>query len=221
MKIKFFSLIGIAILISSCVSTIKINSIFYNPTKVGIVVNVDTIRFSKTGNQGLLDMALTPGNKYTVPLKTVDPFVNPTNKIKNEIQNIFGSKNKQLEFINEKVNINELNNFEKPANAKGKYFNKDLRGLKAKYDVEEIMFINVSYGLLVGYYGFIELNRSGYSSINALIVNLNDNLLLFKDNTYNSQMINGDWKTPPNYDNLKNSIQTAIDNSINTLKTKL
>jgi len=219
--IKFLSLIGIAILFNSCVTTIKISSKFYNPTKVGIIVDIDTIRFSKTGNQGFIDMALTPGNKYTEPLKTIDPFVNPTTKIKNELYNLLESKYKKFEFINEDVNIEELNKFEKPANSEGKFYNKDLRGLKAKYNVDEIMFVNVSYGLLVQYYGFMELNRFGYSVINSIIVNLDDNSLLFRDRTYNSQIINGEWKTPPNYDNLKNSIQTAIDNSINTLKTKL
>lgn len=218
--IKFLALIGIAFLINGCVSTVLMNKSFYNPTKVGIILNVDSISFSKAGGQGLLDMALTPGNKYTVPLKTVEPFLNPTEKIQNEIHKILGSKNKQFEFINEKVNFEELKKFEKPKSG-GDYFKKDLRGFKAKYNVDELMIVHAKYGILITYAnGLIEAKREGYSNIYTSIVNLNDNSLLFQDNTNFVQKINGEWKTPPNYDNLKNSIQTAIDNSITMYKTK-
>lgn len=217
---KFLVLIGIAFLINSCVATVMMSKNFYSTTKVGIILNVDSISFSKAGGQGLLDMALTPGNKYTEPLKTVEPFVNPTKKVKNEIQKILGSKNKQFEFINEKVNFEELKKFEKPKSG-GNYFKKDLREFKAKYNVDELMIVNARYGILVTYMqGLIESKREGYSNISTSIVNLNDNSVLFQDNTSYVQKINGEWKTPPNYDNLKNSIQTAIDNSITMYKTK-
>jgi hypothetical protein len=190
------------------------NKNFYNSTKVGIILNVDSISFAKAGGQGLLDMALTPGNKYTEPLKTVEPFVKPTEKVKNEIEKILGSKNKQFEFINEKIDFETMKKFEKPSSG-GNYYKRDLRELKAKYNVDELMIVNAKYGILVTYIkGLIEAKREGYSNINTSIVNLNDNSLLFQDNTKSLQKIQGEWKTPPNYDNLKNAIQVAIDASL-------
>jgi len=208
------------ITVTSCVTTLPLNQQFYNSKKVGIIVQVDSIGMAKAGGQGLLDMALTPGNRFTEPLKKIEPKLNLQEKLKSEISAIFNSKNKQFQFITEKVNYETLTTFEKP-NSDKKFSKKDFRNLKTANNVDEIMFVKVKYGILVSYYGMIELDKQGYVNIATELVDLNDNSLLQQETFQTIAKMQGNWKKGEDYGNLTSSIQEAINNSIITLKTKL
>lgn len=221
-KMKLLKLtFGILFLLSvtSCVTTLPLNQQFYNSKKVGVILQVDSIGMAKAGGQGLLDMALTPGNRFTVPLKKVEPRFNLNETLKLEITNILNAKNKQFQFISEKIDIKSLNKFEKP-NADKKYSKKDFRNLKTTNSVDEIMFVKVKYGILVSYYGMIELDKQGYVNIAMEVVDLSDNSLLQQENFQTVAKVNGNWKKGEDFENLKNSIQDAINSTITTLKTK-
>lgn len=205
--------------VTSCVTTIPLNQQFYNTKKVGVILQVDSIGMAKAGGQGLLDMALTSGNRFTEPLKKVEPKFNLNETLKSEITSILNSKNKQFQFINEKIDYQNLNKFEKP-NSDKKYSKIDYRNLKNSSDIDEILFIKVKYGILVSYYGMIELDKQGYVNIGTEIVDLNDNSLLQQENFQTVAKMNGNWKKGEDFENLKNSIQDAINGSITTLKTK-
>lgn len=205
--------------VTSCVTKSPLNQQFYNSKKVGVILQVDSIGMAKAGGQGLLDMALTPGNRFTESLKKVEPKFNLNETLKTEITNILNSKNKQFQFINEKIDYQNLNKFEKP-NSDKKYSKKDFRNLKTSNNVDEIMFVKVKYGILVSYYGMIELDKQGYVNIGTEIVDLSDNSLLQQENFQTVAKMNGNWKKGEDFENLKNSIQNAINNSIITLKTK-
>lgn len=205
--------------ITSCVTTLPLNQQFYNSKKVGIILQVDNIGMAKDGGQGLLDMALTPGDRFTEPLKKIEPEFNLDETLKSEISNILNSKKKQFQFISEKIDYQTLNKFEKP-NSEKKFSKKDFRNLKIKNNVDEILFVKVKYGLLVSYYGVIELDKQGYVNIGTEIVDLSDNSLLEQEVFQTVAKMNGNWKKGENFENLKKSIQEAINNSIITLKTK-
>ena len=205
--------------VTSCVTTLPLNQQFYNSKKVGVILQVDSIGMAKAGGQGLLDMALTQGNRFTEPLKEIEPKINLNETLKTEITNILNSKNKQFQFITEKVDYQTLNKFEKP-NSDKKYSKKDFRNLKASNNVDEIMFVKVKYGILVSYYGMIELDKNGYVNIETEVVDLSDNSLLQQESFQTAAKMNGNWKKGEDFGNLKNSIQDAINSSIITLKTK-
>jgi hypothetical protein len=213
-----FGLLSLLI-VTSCVTTLPLNQQFYNTKKVGIILQVDSIGMAKAGGQGLLDMALTPGNRFTEPLKKVEPQFNLNETLKAEITNILNAKNKQFQFINEKFDYKTLNNFEKP-NSNKKYSKKDYRNLKTTNNVDEIMFVKVKYGILVSYYGMIELDKQGYVNTATEVVDLNDNSLLQQETFQTAAKMNGNWKKGEDFGNLTNSIQDAINSSITTLKTK-
>lgn len=217
--LKLTLVILFLLMVTGCVTTIPLNQQFYNTKKVGVILQVDSIGMAKAGGQGLLDMALTSGNRFTEPLKKVEPKFNLNETMKSEITSILNSKNKQFQFINEKIDYQNLNKFEKP-NSDKKYSKIDYRNLKNSSDFDEIMVIKVKYGLLVSYYGVIELDKQGYVNIGTEIVDLNDNSLLQQDNFQTVAKMNGNWKKGEDFENLKNSIQDAINNSITTLKTK-
>ncbi len=205
--------------VTSCVTTMPLNQQFYNTKKVGVIVQVDSIGMAKAGEQGLLDMALTPGDRFTIGLKRVEPKLNLKETLKNEISHIFNSKHKQFKIINENIVYEYLYQFEKPNSAK-KYSKKDFMYLKSKYNVDEILHVHANYGLLVSYYGMIELDKQGYVNIATEVVDLSDNSLLQKISFQTVAKMNGNWKKGEDFDNLKNSIQDAINNSIITLQAK-
>lgn len=212
--------IFLVLTLTSCVTNLPLNKQFYNNKKVGVILQVDSIGMAKSGGQGLLDMALTPGNKFREPLKKVEPKLNMNETMKTEIANILKDKNKTFEFITEKFNYANLNKFEKPKSNK-RYSKKNFRNFKSKNNVDEIMYVKVNYGILVSYYGMIELEKQGYVNIRIEVVDLADNSLLQQEIFQTTAKMNGNWKKGEDYGNLTNSIQDAINNSIKTLKTKL
>jgi hypothetical protein len=207
------------LIVTSCVTTLPLNQQFYNTKKVGVILQVDSIGMARDGGQGLLDMALTSGNRFTETLKKVEPKFNLNETLKSEITNILNSKNKQFQFIDKKIDYQNLTNFEKP-NSEKKYSKKDFRNLKAINNVDEILFVKVKYGILVSYSGFIELDKQGYVNIGTEVIDLNDNSLLQQENFQTVAKMNGNWKKGEDFVNLTNSINDAINNSISTLKTK-
>ena len=205
--------------VTSCVTTLPLNQQFYNTKKVGVIVQVDSIGMAKAGGQGLLDMALTSGNRFTEPLKKVEPKFNFNEKLKSEITNILNAKNKQFQFIDQKIDYQNLTKFEKP-NSDKKYSKKDFRNLKASNNVDEILFVKVKYGILVSYYGMIELDKQGYVNIGTEVIDLTDNSLLQQENFQTVAKMDGNWKKGEDFGNLTKSIQEAINSSITILKTK-
>lgn len=205
--------------VTSCVTTLPLNQQFYNTKKVGVILQVDSIGMAKAGGQGLLDMALTPGNRFTEPLKKVEPKFNLNETLKSEITSILNAKNKQFQFIDQKIYYQNLTKFEKP-NSNKKYSKKDFRNLKASNNVDEILFVKVKYGILVSYYGMIELDKQGYVNIGTEVIDLTDNSLLQQEIFQTVAKMNGNWKKGDDFGNLTNAIQDAIDSSLTTLKTK-
>jgi predicted GH43/DUF377 family glycosyl hydrolase len=102
--------------------------------------------------------------------------------LKAEITNILNAK-QTIQFINEKFDY-KTNNFENQIEQKNS--KKDYRNLKTTNNVDEIMFVKVKYGILVSYYGMIELDKQGYVNT-ATEVDLNDNSLLQQE-TFKQQL---------------------------------
>ena len=218
-KIQIISLLVLAILVTSCVTTIPLNAQFYSTKKVGVIITIDSIGIAKAGGQGLLDMALTPGNRFYEPLKAVEPQLNCKKVLKIELQKVMNAKNKPTEFLELTMNVNALGKFETKDKSK-KYAAIDYRKLKDTYQVDEILHLKVKYGLLVSYYGVIETGKEGFCEINSSIINLEDNSLLQKETLKSINPINGNWKKGDNYANLKFAIQNSINGGALLLKEK-
>lgn len=218
-KLQIISLLVLATVVTSCVTTIPLNAQFYSAKKVGIIITIDSIGIAKAGGQGLLDMALTPGNRFHEPLKAVEPQLNCKEVLKIELQKVMNAKNKPTEFLELKMNVNALGKFETKDKSK-KYATIDYRKLKDTYHVDEILHLKVKYGLLVSYYGVIETGKEGFCEINSSIINLEDNSLLQKETLKSINPINGNWKKGDNYANLKFAIQNSINGGALLLKEK-
>ena len=218
--LKFTSLFFLILLFASCASRLPLNQSFYNTKKVGVIIQVDSIGIAKTGSQGLLDMALTPGNKYKGPLHAVAMKLNPEALLAEEISSLLKAKNKDFIIIPFNVINQNLVKFEAPEASDKKYYKNDLRAIKTKYNVDELLYVRAKYGLLISYYSMVETGRQGHTELAANIINLDDNSLLLQDKISSVTPLKGKWNEEPEYENLTNSIKEAIALSIVTLKTK-
>ncbi len=224
-KLTLFITIN-TLLLSSCITNVPLSNTFFENNKtVGIVYIIDSINVYRSGSQGLLDMALTSGNGYMEPLSIIESKVDPTDKVKVLHNNFLTSKNKKFIEIDYKFEKENLVKFKAPDDSnnesKIKYHNYDLRHLKEK-GIDELIIINVKYGLLVDYYSFHVNGRYGHCIINSEIVNLDDNSILYKNYVIaKSDRIKGEWETPPNYEKLEISINNAINSAINQEEVNL
>lgn len=217
LKLIFVFLVTISF--TSCVTTLPINQQFYSPKKVGVIIQIDSASMAKDGAQGLLDMALTPGNKFKEPLQKLKNAFEIKELITKSITEKFNSKNKQHEFFYEKINVESKPKFSDDVSGSNKKYHKhDLRNYKEKYKVDEIFLVTIKHGVHVSYYGVIELDKKGYTNISCEIIDLTDNSYMLKENINSLEKIIGKWNEG---DNLKNAINVTLINASNTFKAKL
>lgn len=220
-KLLLFGLL--TVLLTSCVSNIPLSADYWNKqTKVGIWVNVNPASKFREGSQGLLDLALTSGDKYQPVLAYVEKNQNPKQNLIDIYTEALKAKGKDVVLITDSFDYKTAAKFDKSGQDQNKKFAKyDLRALKAKYGIDEVLFTEVNYGLMISYYSMIETGRSGYSSINSKIVNLTDNSLIM-DN-YNTQItpLKGKWDVPPAYENVSTNVKTTLDKAYEAEKALL
>lgn len=212
-------LVFISITFKNCFTAVPMNQQFYNTKKVGVIIQTDSIGIFKSGGQGLLDIALTPGDRFREPLKSVEKQIMLNNILKNEVSSILQSKNKSFIIIDDKLDFQKFKKFESQDKSK-KYFKKDIRELKEKYNVDEILYLNAKHGLLVSYYGMVEIGKEGYADFQTYIFDLNDNSILLSNSIAEKSSIDGNWKKGENFENLKNSINSSVKKALEKLKTK-
>lgn len=100
-----------------------------------------------------------------------------------------------------------------------KYATQDFRYLKNKYQVDEVLFVNLNWGALISYYSMIETGRSGYANFDTKLINTADNSLIFANNSVNMVPIKGKWNVGPEYQNAVGTIKEALDKGAETEKT--
>lgn len=213
-------------LLISCLPSVKMQPAFYkSKTQVGVIVIHDSISIWKGGGQGLLDIAVSSGRKYKIPLQSINSKINIVDNIHQTASKTLNQIRKNYIIIDDPYGISDFGNFKTKIstneNDKTRYLEADLTSLKNKYNVDHLMVVYVKYGLAIEYYGMIELQARGSGSLTTLIVNLNDNSVLFLNNITEYENLKKKWNTPPHYDNLTKTIQKAVDKAIIKWSTKL
>lgn len=217
-----YLLIGIFLFASSCkVSKSLPANYFNNQKKVGLILVKDSISMTKTGSQGLIDMALTPGKRFTKPLLSVAKMLDFEDDLKKVYIDAFNVRNKELKEENFNLNLNDIGDYPKrksPQN-KVKYYPQDLRILK-RDNLDELLIVRVKYGLLNTYSGFIEIMKEGYCKIEVFIVDLETNEVVYRGSSEGKERLKGEWKLPPEYSKLRHSIESAILKAAQKEKSK-
>jgi len=201
---------------------------FHTPSKVGLVIIPQIGYYGRNGASGLglvggLISATTKpsGGKYQAALDAVEPIINPELKVQEFYKELLSGFGKSVTVITDKIDFATLADFKGVKEKGKKYFEKDVSVLKEKYQVDELLIVNVYYGVRSIYsYGVVEQNRRGVMLLQTDIISLQDNSIVVNDGSAYWAKIDGKWDTPPNYENLKKSIQSAVDSGLATEKSK-
>lgn len=149
--IKYSISFLILLIVNGCVSSIPLNQNLYsNGNKMGVIVRVSDITIAQIGPRYTLDILLTPGNRFKEPLAKIDETFDFKNEIKAEVNAMLTGKGKNYEFLPDDIDWNSIEKFRAPSESKLNYADLDFRPLKEKYGVDEILFVDVYYGLAVG-----------------------------------------------------------------------
>lgn len=213
MKIKYLIFIPLVLLFSACSRVIPMSSGYYqSPTTVGILIISNDIDMARTGSQGLLDYAITPGNRFIEGLETVEEDVEPTADITMLYQKIFEVNDKKYILIeSDEVFLQRMPRSNKSGKKYSKY---NFAALKSKYNIDELLFVDVKHGLLVSYYGFIELEKTGYCNIVSEIINIDDSTVNYRNINLRTAKMQGKWNSGEDYSVLKAAILKAIELAI-------
>lgn len=219
-KINFLGIVALFFMVMSCQVQVPMNAEYFaKPSKIGLFVNVTEPQKYREGSQGLLDLAMTSGDKYQPLLDLAKKNLDPKQEFINMYSELLRGKGKEVVIITDTFDPKTAEKFKGDKAEGKKYSNYDFRYLKSKYDIDEVNFVNVSWGVIISYYSMIETGRSGYTYIDNRIVNLSDNTLYFANDNIKTAVIKGKWNTPPNYENAMSKIAEALNTAKETEKS--
>lgn len=207
---KLVLLFSMLLLVTSCVPKVALTLDYWQkPTKVGILINENPPAKFKEGSQGLLDMAVTSGDKYKEALDIIGQQIHPKEELTAIYSDIFKAKGKDIVIIDEKFDPKTAKKFSGTKAEGKKYSNYDFSDLKAKYGVDELLFVNVNYGFMISYYGMIETGKMGHAAIDTKIIDLADQHLILANYNFKNENLKK-WKDN-NYENSVKGVRTALD----------
>lgn len=221
---KFYKLlVGISFVttLMSCIPRIPVNhENFISDKKTGVIVSLENIAVYNQGSGGVVDIALPRGKKFEEPLKEVEPKIIIKEKFEQEIVDILDFYKKPYVLLSDEVAISELEKFRDKKFGRA-YGGKDFRFLKETHGLDEVFVIEVLHGILVYYYGSIEIGRAGLAHVWLHWIDLEDNSIKMRENYRSISEIKGDWREGENYEKLKDAIQDAVDKAVKNLDTKI
>jgi len=204
---------AILFLFSSCSRIIPMNTEYYKaPTKVGVLVISHDIDMARAGSQGLLDYAMTPGNRFIEGFETVEDDVEPLDTITSFYQKVLEANGKEYVLIESDETF--IERLPQSGQYGKKYSEYNFSFLKNDYDIDEVLFVEVNHGMLVTYYGFIELEKTGYCNIISEIVNIDDSAVSYRNLNLKTARMQGKWNGGEDYAYLREAILKAIELAI-------
>lgn len=209
-----------ALLTFSCaVKKYTVNPSFYSSgSDLGLIMVTNDITTRRSG-ASVLGAALIDYHKYDAPLEAVDPKLDPDKKFRRMYLGLFESKGKDITQVDDQFDREQFPEFSAPDKTR-EYFEYDLRTLKDNYNVDELMIVMVDYGLNQNYSGAFEAGKGGYAHVVSTIVNLGDNSIIYKGETWGNGKLKSKWDTPPDYEYLREAIDAAINQAVEIEKTK-
>ena len=219
MKKIFFLLTALLVLTSCAVRVPLANEYWSKPSKVGVFVNVNDPTKSRQGSQGILDYALTSGDKYAPVLSKADEKLNPKTKLIAMYTDLLKAKGKEVVLINDAFDAKTAEKYKGSKVEGKKYSNYDFTYLKSKYNVDEVLFVNLNWGLMISYYSMIETGRAGFAYFDTRLVNTTDNSLYLSNDNIQQTPLKGKWNVEPEYEAAVSNIGSTLDKAIEIEKT--
>jgi hypothetical protein len=193
-------------------------SFYSSGSDLGLILVTNDISTRRSGGS-VLGKTLIDYHKYDAPLEAVDPVLDPEKKFRRMYLSLFESKGKNITQVDDQFDSDQFSKFAASGKSRD-YYEYDLRPLKEKYNVDELMIVTLDYGLNQNYSGALEAGKGGYSHVVSSIVNLDDNSIIYKGETWGNGKLKSKWDTPPDYEYLREAIDAAINQAVETEKIK-
>lgn len=147
---------------------------------------------------------------------------NPLPQVKDFYLNILKEKRYEPVVLDEVISENNFPKFTEKKNGQDIY-KLDIRTLKKKYDIDEVIIVKGQYGLeveMIGGFGGDKRTNIGFTSY---LVDTNTNILKGEFNVYKYQNIHKkDLINPPDYPNVTESMELLLTKKVfPTLKSKI
>lgn len=204
-QFKLFFLLVISAFLYSCgAKQIPLDKQqFHANRKIAVIINKPQLKTMKAGGQGLLDIAVTPQKKYLKALNEIDSIYSPKIHIalNEEIKKIYDYTKKGYVIIDNIASI--------PIVVQNNKNVLDYDFIKKTYDVDEVQEIDLQYGILVTYQGFIEIEKKSFVNVISTIKNINTNFTLQRYDKLTTSKLKGKWKNE-DYEILKESLKESL-----------
>lgn len=207
---KLFLFFAALMALTSCLPKVALTPEYWNKSsKVGILVNATPPAKYKEGSQGLLDMAVTSGDKYKEALNLIGENIHPKEELITMYSEILQSKGKEIVIIDEKFDPQTAKKFNGVKAEGKKYSRYDFSELKSKYNVDELLFVDVNHGFMISYYGMIETGKMAHTFLNTSLINLSDQSLVMSSLNMKNVALKK-WKDN-NYESSIQGVRSALD----------
>lgn len=207
---KLFLFFAALMALTSCLPKVALAPEYWNKSsKVGILVNATPPAKYKEGSQGLLDMAVTSGDKYKEALNLIGENIHPKEELITMYSEILQSKGKEIVIIDEKFDPQTAKKFNGVKAEGKKYSRYDFSELKSKYNVDELLFVDVNHGFMISYYGMIETGKMAHTFLNTSLINLSDQSLVMSSLNMKNVALKK-WKDN-NYESSIQGVRSALD----------
>ena len=219
---KLSLLFSVFVLFINCVplKVQKSTDLYDSSKKIGVIIVNDGISTFNYIEGRYLDSHDVDTKRFIEPLNVVSKRLNANSLFLQTYKTIFNKNKIEVKEIEGTLTFQYLDRFKKPKKAEKEYSTYDYKFIKEKFDVDRLIVTEVKYGLLLYKSGLIVVEKRGLCSISTEIIDLDDNSLLYKNESLSKILVEGKWKTPPDYDNLYDPIRKALENAILIEKMK-
>lgn len=190
----------------------------HKPESLGIViVKMPKPGTLKMGNQGLLDLAINSAMADSLTKHVNSLSLDDFREAGQVIATHFSKHGVPTKLIPEELDLATVPKVQKPADGFAKL---NFASLKAKYGVDQLIVLQVNAaGTIRSYYGFIPTSApQGYFSCNGLLVDLNDNKLLWTAAALQQVPVEDPWdQAPESYPHITSAFYRALE----TAKTSM
>lgn len=217
MKRTFSLLFAASLLVLAGCATqppVAIDDTYWNDTskKVGIAFSpLPKATGHKTGSQGLLDIAINEAVADKVDQHLESLSLEEFYEVRDIVAKFFQDKGFNVVVLEESI---DANNLSKNKDKKTGYADKDFTALRQEHNIDQLLYFNlVAAGTIRSYYGFIPTSDpKGYFLGHGMLINLDDNKLLWYKNSFAEQPVAGEWDQPDTaYPNLTNAVYKALE----------
>ena len=205
MKIRsFLTMLANALLLTGCASekNIAMSETFWKdkPQHLAVAESKSiTPALYKTGNQGLIDLAINSAMTKTMNEQIGRSDERWYQSLPREFANRLQKRNINLQVVADAVSDDE----------------KTYPAFAARLGADELLVIRLeAFGATRNYYSFIPTGApKAYCVLFGELTNEKTHTVLWRHRAMASEMVQGPWDQPPNYPNLMNAIKLAASDT--------